>query len=235
MKLFLTCAMLFGLLASAYCGKWTADEPVPVPGPRAGPSLSAYLWNQSFDIAEQVLQTPFLTGVMAGTWSPAAFGSFSIQDIAYCQHGANTWISCSQAAAKLGYPDLEAYAQRAANSWKLYVQASESSWGVLPDGVNITTNTESYIDFESGVVANHINYTVIAYGPCLVLWSWLGQQLSPKVADSNPYYSWVSGLFDPASVARFSAYVDSMQVVDWSLALQIYQTAMNHELAFFSV
>ena len=197
-------------------------------------SLSAYLWNNSQDLAQAALATKYIQGIKNGLLDPNAYGQYSVQDVVYCHNGVTDWQAVASRAQR---PEVQAFAKARVLSWQKYAAETYGDWHISdPAAVSLSAAAQTYADFESKVAHTYDPlYAVVVMIPCDRLWHWLATQLKGKAATPNAYQFWIDGnSAGDNGAAKMEAVVDKHAAnIVQERALTVYRTAMLGEVNFF--
>ncbi|MEM7116428.1 MAG: TenA family transcriptional regulator [Chloroflexota bacterium] len=197
-------------------------------------SLSAYLWNNSQDLAQEALATKYIQGIKSGLLDPNAYGQYSVQDVVYCHNGVTDWQAVASRATR---SEVQEFANARVLSWQKYAAETYGDWHISdPSAVTLSTAAQTYADFESKVAHTYDPlYAVVVMIPCDRLWYWLATQLKGEAATPNTYQFWIDGnSAGDNGAAKMEAVVDSHATdIDQAQALTVYRTAMLGEVNFF--
>lgn len=202
-------------------------------------------FNDSIDIANNVVKTKYLTAMKQGTLNPQDFGCLTVQDAYYCYRAAETLTSLLCKIDKDKDPELYDLANSKCVGYIEYNTTFFKDWHLSTSScITPTENFRSYAEHEHNVMCAYAPiYTLVAMLPCYYLWPWFGKQIKQS-SDYKPgvYESWFDGCWDGDTYFD-SAYDVGNFIEEWKnkgkefdekTAMEIYKTSMNHELAVFN-
>jgi thiaminase/transcriptional activator TenA len=200
-------------------------------------SLFWGMWNSCTEIAQQVLQTPFIQRINSGTLDPVVYGGFNVNDAYYCFSGAPDYQAAAQRTSD---PTLKQFLLAKYNSYQKYNLTFPQIWHVQ-DATSLVPFEVclQYSQYETEVAAKADPiYCLIVMLPCEYLWAWLGDQLSPP-SPQNLYAPWVTANNDPSGAYAIGNFLGAYQqarpdVINQTKAIQIYTQAMAYELQNFA-
>ncbi len=200
----------------------------------AADSLFWKMWEAGKDIANKTLSTKFIEGIKNGTLDPGTYGAFNISDAYYCFHGAEDYKTAVGRASDL---TLKAFLEKKQKSYESFNATFPKTWRVKDTSSIVPTDAcKQYANYESSIVTNEEPiYCLVVMLPCEYLWAWLGATLSPAKPD-NLYASWISGNNDPSGAYTMGNFIEiyrQYHSLDEDKAIEIYKTAMEHELLNF--
>ena len=197
-------------------------------------SLFWKLWNDSHSIANKALHADFIQGIKSGTLDPVQYGAFNVNDAYYCFHGAEDYQTALQRAT---HPVLKEFLTKKYHSYQKYNQSFSETWhikdasGIVPEEI-----CKEYSSFESEVALQEDPiYLLIVMLLCEYLWAWIGEQSSPPTV-SNLYAPWIKNNNNPKGAYAMGNFLEEYQqeyMIDQSLAMKLYSTAMNYEYLNF--
>jgi thiaminase/transcriptional activator TenA len=195
-------------------------------------SLFWTMWGTCADIARQVLGTPFIQGIKAGTLDPVQYGGFNVNDAYYCFHGARDY---GKAAERTANATLKAFLLLKQQGYETYNATFPRQWRVQSGASVIPFDAcREYSAFEVTVASTEDPiYSAVVMLPCEWLWAWLAAQLQP--ADpGNLYAPWITGNLNPHSPYALGNFLAGYQAahpgaIDPHKAIEIYTRAMTFE------
>ena len=209
-------------------------------------SFYARAFNACRSTANAVAKTPYLQSMHDGTLEPLSYGCLTVQDAYYCYHAQDTLKTLMGRVDHEGHPDLYDLIKAKAEAYDDYNRTFLEDWRIRDTESVIPTETmRRYVQHERRVSREEDPiYTVVAYLPCYHLWPWFARQLmmSPRYRP-GVYQSWFEGIYQGESESFGGAWVMGNFIEEWrdtghpfdeNLALDIYRTSMEFELALFS-
>jgi thiaminase/transcriptional activator TenA len=201
-------------------------------------SRARRLWSDSADLADAVLQHPFVRGLADGTLPRERFAGYVAQDAFFLQAFARGY-----AMAVVRSPDragLEAFADLLAGvreELRLH-DGYAARWGIDLAVVQPAPATSAYTDFLLATASTGgLGEICAAMTPCMRLYAFLGQSLSGRSAGA--YAEWVTAYADPAFEALAATLEELLDryatddATDDPAVARAYRRAMELELAFF--
>jgi thiaminase/transcriptional activator TenA len=200
------------------------------------PTLSQALWQANQDLAQAILNHPFVQGLGDGGLDRAKFAYYVGQDAFFLEAFARAY---SLAAAKAPtwevfqvFHGLTTGVLEELNLHGGYAQ----EWGVDLAAVTPGHATRQYTDFLLNTAWSvDPGITAVAMAPCMRLYAFLGQSLAAHQARPHPYTAWIdtysSDQFEPLA-QQLEAFVNA-QAADNDLTQRTYRYAMVCELNFF--
>jgi thiaminase/transcriptional activator TenA len=197
-------------------------------------SLSARLWSDNSDLADEILAHPFVRGLSEGTLPRARFATYIAQDAFYLESFARAYALAlarsPDTSTLLALADLITGVRE-----ELGLHASyASSWGIDMSDVQPLEATTAYTEFLLATAATEdVGVIYAAMTPCMRLYAWLGQSLDAERA--GLYGQWVKTYADPQfeNIARLLEGLLDAQADDVPAVRDAYRRAMRLELAFF--
>ncbi len=200
--------------------------------PPPADSIFWKMWDDSINIANEVLQTQFIEQIKNGTLNPITFGAFNVDDGYYCFNGADDYLLASQNATdKL----LKLFLGEKYISYEKYNDSFTKIWHIKDaDSVIPSSVTKAYSDYERAVVVNKETiYSLVVMLPCDYLWYWFSSQIKDKTPN-NLYEPWIDDNIDPSGAYAIGNVLDLFsKEINTDEAIKIYQTAMRFELDNF--
>lgn len=191
------------------------------------------------NIMNQVLETDYFKGIKEGNLSPNDYGCLYVEDAYYCFKGADDYFSA--AASSSQYAELSEFLILKGESYKEYNTYYNCPWhireaySVLPGQA-----IQDYADYEAYVAGSLDSiYTLVVMLPCEYLWWWLASQLNDDVSSDNVYRCWVDSNYaaEPSGANQMGVVINNFYdagLIDYDTALDIYLTALKHELQVFT-
>ncbi len=197
-------------------------------------NLAASLWAENADLAAAALDHPFVRGLADGTLPQADFAGYVAQDAYFLESFARTYaLAVAHSPDRAG---LDAFADLLAGVRdELALHASYAQRkGIDLARVEPVPATLAYTDFLLAVAHRaQIGAICAAMTPCMRLYAFLGQSLSPP--SSPTYAEWVTTYADPGFeqlAASLELLLDSY-ADDTADIRGTYRRAMQLEVAFF--
>jgi thiaminase/transcriptional activator TenA len=197
-------------------------------------SLSARLWSDNSDLADEILAHPFVRGLSDGTLLRERFATYIAQDAFYLESFARAYALAlarsPDTSTLLALADLITGVRE-----ELGLHASYAgSWGIDMSDVQPLEATAAYTEFLLATAATHdVGVIYAAMTPCMRLYAWLGQSLDALGAGA--YAQWVKTYADPQfeNIVRLLEGLLDAQADDIPVVRDAYRRAMRLELAFF--
>lgn len=199
-------------------------------------ALSAKLWQQYLDLANESLAHPFVQGIADGTLPKQTFAYYVGQDAFFLEAFARAYsIAAAKAPTWQSFNVFHDLAAGVLAELKLH-QSYAQSWSVDLAQVKPGTATRQYTDFLLATAwSQPIGVTAVAMSPCMRLYAYLGQQLAQAGIPDHAYRDWIvtysSDEFEPLA-AQLEAIVDDY-AEDTELIQDTYRYAMVCERDFF--
>lgn len=202
------------------------------PGPD---SLFYKLWNSCADIAKRVLGTDYFQGIKNSNLDPNAYGILMVLDAYYCMKAEGSYMA---AVAKAEDETLKNFLQGKLESYQRYNVTYHDLWHIRePNSVSPSNGIKEYAEYEAYVAGSLESwYLFVVMLPCEYLWNWVANQLDPEVPTDGLYRFWIDGNGGTPTGAYQMADMleDYRNRVDEDKAMEIFKTAMNHELRIFT-
>ena len=216
--------------------------------PKTKPPPDSLFWKlvaapESLQISNDAYATDFVQGIRKGTLDPSIYGGFNISDCFYCYSGADDY---EDAAKRAAHPELKAYLQEKADSYKEYNNSFTTTWRITgPEAIIPTKEAKEYSEWETNIAKNEEPfYTLIAMLPCTHLWAWLAQKLTDDPVSGldpvkNVYAFWIKDNLSFGGSHRIGNFIDTFMKehpgeIDEAKAMRIYTEGMKHEQANFA-
>lgn len=199
-------------------------------------TLSAKLWQQHLDLANESLAHPFVQGIADGTLPKKTFAYYVGQDAFFLEAFARAYsIAAAKAPTWQSFNVFHDLAAGVLAELKLH-QSYAQSWNVDLSQIKPCTATRQYTDFLLATAwSQSIGVTAVAMAPCMRLYAYLGQQLAKGGIPDHGYKDWIatysSDEFEPLA-AQLEAIVDDY-AEDTKLIQDTYRYAMVCERDFF--
>ncbi len=193
------------------------------------------LWIEHEPIAAACLAHPFVTGIADGSLPRQTFIHYVGQDAFFLEAFAKAYaLGLAKSPDKAVMTRFKRLLDGALDEVGLHA-AYAKRWGVdLTPQPNLATR--AYTDFLLQVAAlEPLANLCAAMTPCMRLYAWLGQRLTPRADQHSPYIEWVQTYAAPEFEELAVTLEDLLdELTDGSQAVrQRYGTAMSLELAFF--
>lgn len=193
------------------------------------------LWQRNRDLADACLKHPFVQGIATGQLARASFEVYVAQDAYFLDAFARAYaLALAKSPDREGtevFKDLLVGVFEELALHRSYAQR----WGISLEPEPLAS-TRAYTDFLLRTASlEPVGHTAAAMTPCMRLYAWLGQELTPKVNPDSPYREWVETYSSPeveALAARLEALLDDYGGDPARLA-ELYRRALQLELAFF--
>ena len=217
--------------------------------PSTKPLPDSFFWKlvadpDNLQISTDAYNTEFIQGIRQGTLNPTIYGGFNVSDAFYCYSGADDYEDAAKRAAS--QPELQAYLQEKADSYKRYNGEFQTVWRIAgPEAVIPTKEAKEYSEWETNIAKNEAPfYTLIAMLPCTHLWAWLAQKLTDEPVSGldpvkNVYAFWIKENLGLEGSYRIGNFIDTFMKahpgeIDEAKAMRIYTEGMKHEQANFA-
>lgn len=196
------------------------------------------LWEANQDLAEACLNHPFVRGIASGDLSRGSFKFYVGQDAFFLESFARAYaLALAKASTGTSIYAFRDQLDGVLDELRLH-QTYAKRWGIelAPEPASAT---RSYTDFLLRVAwSEPVESIMAAMMPCMRLYSYLGQQLAPRLNPDSPYREWV----DTYSADDFDLLAGKLEDLynehlgheqPATRAEGYYRTAMKLELAFF--
>jgi thiaminase (transcriptional activator TenA) len=197
-------------------------------------TLSARLWSDSSELADEALAHPFVRRLGDGSLDRDIFAGYVAQDAFFLESFARAYALAL--ARSTDTPTLLALADLLSGvREELGLHSSYAArWGIDMADVVPTRATLAYTEFLLATAATSgLAVIFAAMTPCMRLYAFLGASLDADSA--GPYAEWVQTYADPdfeALAARLEKLLDD-QGDDSPAVTRAYRRAMRLELDFF--
>jgi thiaminase/transcriptional activator TenA len=160
------------------------------------PLTAATLFEQNRDLAQQILELPFVQGIASGRLERPAFEFYVGQDAAFLESFVRSYALCvAKAPDRESLSEFKALLDGGVDELELH-RAYASRWGVDLDPEPAPA-TGAYTDFLLRVAAlEPVGHVCAAMAPCMRLYAWLGAELAPRTDAASPYREWVQTYAD---------------------------------------
>ncbi|MDP8939688.1 MAG: TenA family protein [Actinomycetota bacterium] len=200
-------------------------------------SLSAKLWAENADLAQEALGHRFVRGIADGTLPLESFQEYVAQDAFFLESFARAYALALARTPDAG--NLHDFAELLAGvleELKLH-EGYAARWNVDLGEAVPGKATLAYTDFLLATASlGSVGQTCAAMTPCMRLYAFLGQSLAEEgVGQDNPYAEWVETYSDPefeALAARLEELLDR-SADDTPAVRSAYRRAMTLEIGFF--
>ncbi|XP_039608874.1 uncharacterized protein LOC120528863 [Polypterus senegalus] len=196
-------------------------------------SIYDQLWDKSQDIVGEVIKTNFLKEINDNTLIADRYMKLMIQDIYYIQGVFN---ALNIALKNPNMPDdVKHFLEDRARSYKNFLEMMQENYN-LKDANSIIPNkaAQDYVEEYVNIAKRKDEglYMVIALLPCARLWPYISEKLS--ITRCSPYYQFKMDNAKDKSRDHYEKILQEYKdKIDMNLGLNIFQTQMKHELAFF--
>lgn len=197
-------------------------------------ALSARLWKDNRDVADEVLAHPFVRGIGDGSLSRDRFAGYVAQDAFFLESFARAYAFAMtrspDTTTLLALADLLTGVRQELGLHESYA----GEWGIDMAGVEPWPATLAYNEFLLAAAATqHLGVVYAAMTPCMRLYAWLGASLDASTA--GPYAQWVQTYADPEfdGIAGVLERLLDQQTADTTEVRTAYRRAMKLELGFF--
>ncbi len=193
------------------------------------------LWQRNRDLGDACLTHPFVQGIATGQLARARFEVFVAQDAYFLEAFARAYaLALAKSPDREGIGVFKDLLVGVFEELTLHRGYAER-WGISLEPEPLAS-TRAYTDLLLRTASlEPVGHTAAAMTPCMRLYAWLGQQLTPKLDPDSPYREWVETYSSPdvqALAARLEALLDRYGGEPARLA-ELYRRAMQLELAFF--
>ncbi len=198
-------------------------------------SLSATLWALQKATADRILSHPFVQGIADGSLPREKFVAYMSQDALFLDAFLRAYaLALARVKDREGQHTLYTLIGGVLDELKLH-QGYAREWG-FPLEVQPHPATLAYTDFLLRTAALEGPGEIFsAMTPCMRLYAYLGQQLTPVVRADSPYRGWV----DTYGSEAFEALAHTLEALldryakDGPEIRALYARAMQLEEAFF--
>ncbi|MGC8793198.1 MAG: TenA family protein [Bryobacteraceae bacterium] len=199
--------------------------------------LHETLWEASQDLALACLRHPFIVGLGEGTLDPRIFRAYVEQDSFYLRAFLKAYALAlartDDLSAVSEFYELIGGALRELDMHRHYA----ASIGLELEAAHPNPACLAYTDFLLATAWHRsLGEILAAMTPCMRLYAWLGERLSDKAAETNPYRQWIR-TYSSAEFHRLAARIESLLdrlAADTPEIRDAYRYAMECELRFFS-
>ena len=161
------------------------------------PKFTDQLWEDNRDVYEEILQHPFLTGLVDGTLSREAFSFYMIQDTHYLREFAR---ALSIAASKAPREDWAALlSTHAADTFSYERQLHETvfqNYGISTKQIRDTDPSPEAFGYTNFLVATSHSRpfaeSVAALLPCYWIYWEVGKELKKQGSKNPVYQRWIN-------------------------------------------
>lgn len=193
------------------------------------------LWRRNCDLASACLAHPFVQGIASGELARERFRGYVAQDAYFLEAFARAYAfalaRCPDREGITVFKDLLVGVFEELELHRGYAKR----WGISL-AVEPLPATAEYCDFLLRVASlEPVGHTVAAMTPCMRLYAYLGQELTPKTNAESPYREWVETYASTemeALAARLEVLLDRYGGEPEQLEV-LYRRAMELEIAFF--
>lgn len=199
------------------------------------------VFQQNIDIANQVVDTKYLTTMQKGILPPDNYGQLTVLDAYYCYRAADTYNTSLCKVEKETEASLYQLMRELHQSYRDYNQSFFDDWHIrTSESVNATKEFVDYAGHEHHTACSqHPIYTLVAMIPCYYLWYWFSNEMIHRgLADANLYKGWIEGCCDPGTAYEIGNFIEdwrrSGKEFDEMLAAEIYHQSMLGELSVFT-
>ncbi len=209
--------------------------------PPSAESFFFRAFNECIGIANAVVSTDYLQRMKSGILNPQDFGVLTVLDSYYCYRAAETMSGLLCQIDAQQELELHELVSSLLQGYREYNSTFFDDWHIrTSDSVNPTETFRSYAEHEHHIMCSEAPiYTLVAMLPCYYLWPWFADSiLSAPDYVRGVYDYWLNCCLGYGSAYRIGNFIDEWQKqgkeFDEELAMQIYKTSMNFELAAFS-
>jgi thiaminase (transcriptional activator TenA) len=198
--------------------------------------LHDILWKQNVHLANKCLEHPFLQGIKDGTLNEDAFKVYIAQDAfflkAFHKAYALAIAKCNDTETARIFLNLMAGVLEELNLHKEY----SKKLGIEIENVKPMPACRAYTDFLLRIAyQNGIDEIVAAVAPCMILYAFIGKELSEDHNKESKYLSWIKTYSDNdmQSLARQMEELLDAVGKNSEKVRGAYSYAMECELNFF--
>lgn len=193
------------------------------------------LWSRNRDLADACLAHPFVRGIASGELALERFQVYVAQDAYFLDAFARAYaLALARCPDREGGAIFKDLLVGVFDELELH-RGYAKRWGISLAAEPLPATT-GYCDFLLRVASlDPVGHTVAAMTPCMRLYAYLGQELSPKTAAESPYREWVETYASAEMEAlstRLEGLLDRYGGEPQQLAA-LYRRAMELEFAFF--
>ncbi|XP_039620521.1 uncharacterized protein LOC120536263 [Polypterus senegalus] len=197
-------------------------------------SLYDWLWNESQDIVNEVLQTDFLNEMNNNTLQAERYVQMTMQDIYYVAAVVDVLVYA--AANPEVSPDIKQFLVGMVKSYDDFAKYLLTT-NSIHNSENILANTAVKVYVESYKQISEMSrdklYLVVGLLPCSRLWPHIAGWLN--TTEGSPYYSFKTSNMKDNSRKKFEYLMEShLDEIDKSEALNVFRVQLTNELLFFS-
>ena len=198
-------------------------------------SLFWTLWVEALPLAREALNSAYIQGIAKGDLDPRHWGSYAIQDAAYCMNV----LKDLNILAQRGTAELQAFSTARRHSYERYLASLLGQWHLKDTAsLSVSRAAEDYIALEQWVCASlPPAYGLIAMLPCEFLWHWLAEQMRADSPPGNLYQFWIEGNASPDGGYRLGNVIDDLLPdptgPERAAAHFVFQSAVICEVNFF--
>jgi thiaminase/transcriptional activator TenA len=193
------------------------------------------LWRRNCDLANACLAHPFVQGIASGELARERFQGYVAQDVHFLEAFARAYAfalaRCPDREGIAVFKDLLVGVFEELELHRGYAERWDISLAVEP-----VPATAEYCDFLLRVASlEPVGHTVAAMTPCMRLYAYLGQELTPKTNAESPYREWVETYASTemeALASRLEVLLDRYGGESEQLEV-LYRRAMELEIGFF--
>lgn len=200
--------------------------------------LHEKLWQENIELAHKSLNHPFVQGIASGKLDMAAFKIYVAQDAFYLRAFRKSYALAIAKSDNLEHAkifhNLMAGVLDELNLHKQY----SAKLGIDLENVKPLKACSSYTNFLLRVAwQNSVGEIISAMTPCMILYAFIGKELSKNYNPNSPYKDWIITY----SSQEFQALSNQMENLLDEIAQDIpavrdnYKYAMQLEYEFFDV
>ncbi len=195
------------------------------------------LWRENADLAAACRAHPFVRSLADGTLAAAAFQRYVAQDAFFLRAFLRAYAVALARCASLDHArQFHTFIGGVLEELKLHA-AYAARLGVDLEHVTPCAATSTYTDFLLHTAWHRApGETLAAMTPCMRLYAYLGQALTPSLRPSHPYADWIRTYASPEFDGLASAVETLLDALaeDTPAVHDAYRYAMQCELDFFS-
>ncbi len=193
------------------------------------------MWKSCEAIAQSVLNTEYFKGIKDASLDPRAYGILMVQDAYYCFKAQDSYTS----AATHAFDDTcKEFIEGKCASYVEYNKYYHETWRIREySGVMPYNEIKEYAAYEEYVAGNLDSpYLFSVMLPCEYLWNWIANQLAPQMSENDLYHFWIDeNGGEPNGAYQMANMLEKYRPeIDEARAMEIFQTAMQHELTVFT-
>ncbi len=199
--------------------------------------ISGDLWQSNQDIAQALLEHPFVRGIATGSLNRECFIFYVGQDVFFLEAFARAYsIAAIKAPDWEGFSIFHSLADGVLAELRLH-QGYAAKWGINLSKIKAAPATRRYTDFLLATAwGKDLGLTAVAMSPCMRLYAFLGQKLALMGIPDHQYAEWIS-TYSSKEFEELAQKLENLAdryTVDLDLARSTYRYALLCEQDFFT-